>query len=183
MVQPFLVPFFGERAGQEARAHAGEERVPAVTRDGAGGLVEPFVVAIDHQGGNGPYIRSANEPAPTITTKARLGIAEPFLVDAGGPERAAEPRSVEQPLNTILTRQSMAVVEPFLVAAGGPQGKGRNPKSVDDPLGTVLTENHDALVQPFVVAASHGAERGATMSDRCRTVDDPMPTLTFKTRS
>jgi len=180
MVQPFLVPFFGERAGQEPRTHAVDEPVPAVTSHGAGGLVEPFVVAIDHQGGNGPYIRSADEPAPTITTKARLGIAEPFLVGAGGPERAAEPRSVEQPLNTILTRQSMAVVEPFLVAAGGPQGKGRNPKSVDDPLDTVLTENHDALVQPFVVAVNHGDERAATMSDRCRPVDDPMPTVTCK---
>lgn len=180
MVQPFLVPFFGERVGQEPRTHAVVEPVPTVTSHGAGGLVEPFVVAIDHQGGNGPYIRSADEPAPTITTKARLGLAEPFLIGAGGPERAAEPRSVAQPLNTVLTRQSMAVVEPFLIAAGGPQGKGRNPKSVDDPLNTVLTENHDALVQPFVVAVNHGDERAAGISDRCRPVDDPMPTVTCK---
>lgn len=180
MVEPFLIPFFGEREGQQPRIHTVDEPVPTVTSHGAGGVVEPFVVAIDHQGGNGRYVKSVEDPTPTITTKARLGLAEPFLIGAGGPERAGKPRSVEKPLNTVLTRQSIAVVEPFLVAAGGPEGKGRNPKSVDDPLDTVLTENHDALVQPFVIAVNHGDGSSASSPDRCRPVDEPMPTLTCK---
>src|SRR5260370_3731743 len=66
MVQPFLVPFFGERAGQEPRTHAVDEPVPAVTNHGAGGFVEPIVGAINQHGGDGPFIRSANQPAPSI---------------------------------------------------------------------------------------------------------------------
>jgi DNA (cytosine-5)-methyltransferase 1 len=179
-VQPFLIPFFGERNDQDPRTHRIDEPLPTVTSHGAGGVVAPFVVVIDHRGGNGRYVKSVDDPVATITGKARLAIAEPFLVGAGGPERAGEPRSVEQPLNTVLTRQSMAVIEPFLVAAGGPEGKGRKPRSVDDPLDTVLTENHQALVQPFVVAVNHGEPGTAAPSDRCRPVDDPLPTLTCK---
>ena len=178
MVEPFLIPFFGEREGQEPRTHTVDEPIPTVTGHGAGGVVEPYVVAIDQNGGNGPYVKSVEEPTP-ITTEARLGLGEPFLIGPGGPERAGEPRSVEKPLNTVLTRPSMGIVEPFLVAAGGPEGKGRNPKSVDEPLDTVLTENHDALVQPFVVAVNHGDGSTAT-NDRCRRVEDPLPTLTCK---
>jgi DNA (cytosine-5)-methyltransferase 1 len=180
MVQPFLIPFFGEREGQGPRTHRLDEPPPTVTSHGAGAVVEPFVVGIDHHGGNGSYVKSVDEPVSTITTKARHCLAEPFLVGAGGPERAGEPRSVEQPLNTVLTRRSMAVVEPFLVAAGGPEGKGRKPRSVDHPLDTVLTENHQALVQPFVVSVNHGDPVTAGQADRCRRVDEPMPTLTCK---
>src|SRR5258708_4544317 len=43
MVQPFLVPFFCEREGQEPRTHAVDEPIPAVTSHGAGGLVVPFL--------------------------------------------------------------------------------------------------------------------------------------------
>jgi DNA (cytosine-5)-methyltransferase 1 len=145
-----------------------------------GDPMQPFLIAIDHRGGNGSYFKSVDLPTPTITTKARLGVAEPFLVGGGDPARAGEPRSVDKPLNAVLTRQSMAVVEPFLIAAGGPEGKGRNPKSVHEPLDTVLTENHQALVQPFVVAVNHGDEKQVASAGRCQPVDQPMPTLTYK---
>ena len=197
IVQPFLIPFFGERKGQQPRTHTVDDPVPTVTGHGAGGVVEPFVVALDHQGGNGPYINSVAEPAPTITTKAPLGRAEPFPIAAGGPEQVGEPgsvdpslvpqlseqqaRSIERPLNTVTTpSRGIGLVEPFLVAAGGPQGKGRNPKSVNEPLDTVLTDNHDALVQPFVVAVNQGDGAQSASNDRCRPVNEPLPTLTCK---
>lgn len=164
IVQPFLIPFFGGRKGQQPRTHAVDEPIPTVTSHGAGGVVEPFMVPTDHQGGNGPYVKSVEEPAPTITTKVRLGLGEPFLIGAKGSEQLGESQSVE----------------PFLVAAGGPQGRGRNPRSLDDPLDTVLTENHEALVQPFVVAVNHGDGAQAASNDRCRPVDEPLPTLTCK---
>jgi DNA (cytosine-5)-methyltransferase 1 len=148
--------------------------------------IQPFIVGIDHKGGNGQCINSVKEPLMTITTKARHALVNAFVVGAGGPERAGVPRSVDRPLNTVLTRQSMALVEPrivegqaFMVSAGGPEGKGRKPRSVSDPLPTVLTENHSALVRPFIVTVNHGdSARGTKTDARCHEIDRPLPTVT-----
>jgi DNA (cytosine-5)-methyltransferase 1 len=151
--------------------------------------VQPFVIGIDHHGGNGACVNGVEEPLTTVTTKQRHGLVNAYLIGAGGPARAAEPRLVNKPLNTVLTRQSMALVEPrvieaasFMVAAGGPQGKGRRPRSLDRPLDTVLTENHDALVQPYIVVVNHSEGRpeanGGT--ERCHTVGRPLPTVTTR---
>jgi DNA (cytosine-5)-methyltransferase 1 len=145
--------------------------------------VNPFLIAIDHQGGNGSCINTLNEPLTTVTTKPRHGLVNAFIIGAGGPARAGEPRSLEKPLNTVLTRQSLALVEPqvvagesFLVAAGGPTGKGRRAKSLRQPLDTILTENHDGLVQPYIVSVNHGE----STSDRCHRLDEPLPTVTTR---
>jgi len=160
LCEPFL---FSQASGGAPRAV--EEPIPTICARGAVQMVEPFLTSLFDQ-------REGQE-------SRTVPVAEPFLIGAGGPNRAGEPRSVEKPLNTVLTRPSMGIVEPFLVAAGGPEGKGRNPKSVDEPLDTVLTENHDALVQPFVVAVNHG-DGSSAPNDRCRPVADPLPTLTCK---
>jgi DNA (cytosine-5)-methyltransferase 1 len=149
--------------------------------------VQPFVIGIDHRGGNGSCVNDIEQPLTTVTTKARHGLINAYVIGAGGPARAAEPRELHKPLNTVLTRQSMALVEPrvvkaasFLVAAGGPEGKGRRPKSLDEPLDTVLTENHNALVQPFIVAVNHGEGRAdaSDRTERCHTLGRPLPTVT-----
>ncbi len=73
IVEPFIVPNFGERDGQLPRTHSLEAPSPAVTSHGAGALVEPFLIA---------YYGTRNmsepgEPLPTITTKPRFGLVEP----------------------------------------------------------------------------------------------------------
>jgi DNA (cytosine-5)-methyltransferase 1 len=151
--------------------------------------VHPFVIGIDHRGGNGGCVNAIEEPLTTVTTKARPALINAYVIGAGGPARAAEPRPLHKPLNTVLTRQSMALIEPcvveaasFMVAAGGPEGKGRRPKSLDRPLDTVLTENHDALVQPYIIAVNHGEASSEANSgtERCHTVMRPLPTITTR---
>ena len=83
MVEPFLIPFFSERDGQQPRTHAIDEPVPTVTGHGAVGVVEPFLVPqfSEHNA------RSVERPLNTVTTTSRgIGLVEPFLVAAGGPE-------------------------------------------------------------------------------------------------
>ena len=58
MVEPFLIPFFGEQEVQQPCTHTVDMPIPTATSHGAGGVVEPFVIAIDHQGGNGPDVKS-----------------------------------------------------------------------------------------------------------------------------
>jgi DNA (cytosine-5)-methyltransferase 1 len=143
----------------------------------------PFLVGIDHQGGNGSCVNAVDRPLTTITTKPRHGLVNAFIVGAGGPARAGEPRLIDKPLNTVLTRQSMALIDPtivagesFIVAAGGPEGKGRTAKSLSRPLETILTENHDGLVQPYIVAVNH--EDNSPKSGRCHSIEKPLPTVT-----
>lgn len=49
LVEPFLVPQFGERSGQEPRIHDVKEPLPAVTGHGAGALVEPTLAVAGDQ--------------------------------------------------------------------------------------------------------------------------------------
>lgn len=47
LVDPFLVPQFGERAGQAPRCHGVDEPLPAVTSHGAGAVVEPSLELVE----------------------------------------------------------------------------------------------------------------------------------------
>ena len=104
--------------------------------------LKPFIVP--QHGSNGP--RSADSPAPTVTTTSRgVGIAEPFIMSAGGPECGA--RGVSQPMGTVLTRDHRALVEPFLVEYYGTS----DAQDLGTPLNTVTTKDRHALVRPIVV--------------------------------
>jgi DNA (cytosine-5)-methyltransferase 1 len=75
-VQPFLVPYRGERSGQAPRTHSVEEPLPTVTAGAVmAALVEPFVTAYYGQGGT----RSVEDPLATVTTKDRFGLVLPII--------------------------------------------------------------------------------------------------------
>jgi DNA (cytosine-5)-methyltransferase 1 len=75
LVEPFLVPNFGERMGQEPRVHSVDEPLPAVTSHGAGGLVQGILVQYNGQSG----AHSVEEPVPALTTRDRLALVQPVL--------------------------------------------------------------------------------------------------------
>jgi DNA (cytosine-5)-methyltransferase 1 len=70
LVEPFLVPFFGERDGQLPRVHSVDDPLPTVTSHGAGGLVEPFISKYYGTGKAKPV----SEPLDTITAKDRFAL-------------------------------------------------------------------------------------------------------------
>jgi DNA (cytosine-5)-methyltransferase 1 len=221
LVQPFiglaefLIPNFGEREGQEPRCHSIDEPLPAVTSHGAGGLVtskvtdvklDPFVVGIDHHGGNGDQLRSTSEPLSTISTKARHAVAEPFLVQLAHGESKGEKspenrrvKSIHEPLGTIHAGgNNFGIAKPELSRV----------KSVDEPMPTVCGNRGDvALVEPHLLPQHGGgalrpvsepaptvATAGAIgLVDAClvkfygaatgaQSVDDPLDTVTSKER-
>jgi len=75
LVEPFLVPMYGERAGQSPRTHDVSEPVPTIPATGGGkfGCVEPFLIR--YYGTGGP--RSIREPLPTLTARDRLALVVP----------------------------------------------------------------------------------------------------------
>jgi len=78
LVQPFIVPNFGEAPGQAPRVHDVDNPLPAVTGHGAGALVEPAIIQTDQTGWNGT-VRSADDPLGTIVTKQNMALVEPIL--------------------------------------------------------------------------------------------------------
>jgi len=81
--KPFIVPQFGERPGQEPRVHDIDKPTPAVTSHGAGAIVSPFLVEVNH-GGQDDRVRSVESPLGTVTTKRGTAViveavAEPMV--------------------------------------------------------------------------------------------------------
>jgi len=151
---PFIVPQFGERAGQTPRVHDVGEPVPAVTSHGAGALVEPVLVDTS-DGSDGPHgrVRSADDPLATVTTRPRLGLAEPVLVDVNhGDTNGADGRSqsIDDPLGTVTTHRGVGLAEPVLVQTDQTGSNGSCSRSVEEPVPTVVTKQNVALVEPVI---------------------------------
>lgn len=74
LVEPFIVPNFGEREGQAPRSHGLKEPLPTVTSGGAGSLIQPLLSS--YYGAN-DGAQPVSAPMPTVTTKDRFGLIEP----------------------------------------------------------------------------------------------------------
>lgn len=116
LCEPFLVPFFGERDGQEPRTHSIDDPLPAVTSHGAGGLAEPFLVTVNHGKGEEQRAHSLHKPAPTITTKNGLGLCQSFLVKYNSTGGA---KSIDEPLDTVTTKDRFGLVDLPIVEING----------------------------------------------------------------
>jgi len=79
MMEPFIVPNFGEREGQTPRVHDVAAPLPTVTGQGAGALVRPVLVQTDQTKGNGVCARPIDAPLPTVVTKQATALVEPLL--------------------------------------------------------------------------------------------------------
>jgi len=137
LAEPFIIPFFGEKDGQNPRCHSVDRPLPTVTGHGAGALVEPFITIMKGQS----KVRSCDEPLPTVTTNPHLYLCEPFIAVMKGKNKAT--RSCDRPLPTITTHQHLALCEPFLVQYNGMS----KAQSVNEPLGTITTRDRFGLVE------------------------------------
>lgn len=145
LVQPFLVPHFGEREGQAPRTHSIDAPAPTVTASNVPHLAEPFLVPIDHTGAGDKGARSVDAPVATIVTKQNQALIEPFIVSInhGDGDSTRRAQSVDDPLGTVTGKQGNAVIEPFLISYYGTQ----NMSAVSDPVPTVTTKDRFAVVE------------------------------------
>lgn len=77
LVEPFLVPGYGERPTQAPRTHSLDAPVPTLPCSDKFGLAQPFLVRYQGTGGAEPV----TQPVPTITTRDRFGLVEPARMD------------------------------------------------------------------------------------------------------
>lgn len=110
VVEPFLVPFFGEREGQEPRTRDVNEPAPTVTTHGRMGVCEPYIVNMKGQSN----ARSIDEPTFTQTKKPHQYLAEPYIVKFYGNEKGAE--SINDPLDTVTSKDRFGLCIPSIGA-------------------------------------------------------------------
>lgn len=74
VVQPFMVPMFGEREGQTPRTHGLDDPLPTITASKGGpALVQAFISP--YNGNSTPSLLGA--PLPTVTAAERLSLVQP----------------------------------------------------------------------------------------------------------
>jgi len=150
LVEPFLVPNFGERPGQPPRSHGVHAPLPTVTGHGAGCLVTPFL--LPRQG----YFdarrlkpcRSIDRPLNTITSHVPAHLVVPYLIevnhgDGGGRSPGGRVHSLAGPLGTITGRRAhgLIVPEPMLVEYYGTA----TARPVSEPISTLTTKPRHGL--------------------------------------
>ncbi|MCU1328401.1 MAG: cytosine-specific methylase [Bryobacterales bacterium] len=172
LVEPFIVPFFGEREGQTPRTHSVNDPLPAVTGQGAGALVQPFVVPMNRAK---DQPRSTDEPLRTVTaTSNDMALVEPFIITAGGPEgQGRNAKSINDPLHTVLADPHHALVEPFVIPTNHGSADKRS-HDILDPMPTVTSVDAWAVIEPLLMSY-YG--HGDTVP-----VSQPVPTVTTKDR-
>ena len=142
VVEPCLL---GQQSGAVMRPIS--EPSPTVATAGAIRLCEAFIMAIDHQGGNGKYVEKTNKPISTITTESRHALVEPFLIETGGPAgKSRKPKKVDAPLGTVMTNNHTAVIQPFLVY----YNRTGNATGMGEPVKTVTSKERIGMVRPVV---------------------------------
>lgn len=149
-LRPFIVP-------QQSRPEPRGVDVPAptvVTKGSGIRLAQPYIVSWDQTSGSGKS--SIDAPLTTVCTKARHGVAQPYLVKLKGTRPShikSSGADLDEPVATIHANGNhLALAEPFLLPHEGIH-RGNQPRSLDKPMPTV-TASHGggALVTPFLIS-------------------------------
>ncbi len=117
LVEPFLIEMRGTSDSQcrNTARDIGQPLGTVTAGGGHHGLVEPFLLTIDHVGRGSDAARGIDEPLSTVCTKARHAVVSPFLVEYYGNGRA---QSVDVPLGTVTTKERFGLVRPVVVVRG-----------------------------------------------------------------
>lgn len=113
--QPYLIPFFGERPGQVPRTHSIDDPAPTITSHGAGALIEPYLIPVNH-GKHEMRTHSLAEPMRTITGWDAWALIEPQIMKYFG-TGIAKPVSLS--LDTITTKDRFALIQPSVTTQVG----------------------------------------------------------------
>lgn len=110
VVEPFLIPHYGERDGQAPRTHSVDEPVPTIPASGDGKfeVVQPFLVSA-----GGPKVGpiSTESPMNTVLTRDHMAVVEPIIASYYGTQNVSP---VTEPLPTITTKDRFALVMPVV---------------------------------------------------------------------
>jgi len=108
---PFLTVYHGDTSENGARVASVDDPLPTIDTSNRFGLVQPYVVAVNH-GRDDTRSYSIDNPFPTIITVDAWAIAQPYIVKYYGSGSSIR---IDQPLDTITTKDRFGLVTPLII--------------------------------------------------------------------
>ena len=109
-----------EEGTEERRTPSLDEPLNSPTAGKDLGLVRPLLVQSGQTGGNGSYVRTIDQPLPTLTTRNDMNLVhhliQPYIVPNFGERENQQPRvhDVQDPLPSVTSHRAGALVRPTL---------------------------------------------------------------------
>ncbi|KAG0955846.1 hypothetical protein G6F31_012758 [Rhizopus arrhizus] len=177
LVEPIIVPTSNTSSAGVPRSAAEPIRTVTTAKGGDQALAVPLVAQYY---GATATAQSVAEPVPSVTTKARVGLAQPVLMRAGhGDSDGRNPVSrvldADAPMPALTGSNEMALAEPIVSRGNVGTGRTGDMRRASEPMPTITCSESLALAEPFLVP-NFGEAPGQT--PRTHSIDDPMPTVT-----
>lgn len=145
--EPFIAKLYGTSTAESL-----EKPLSSISCSGAHHmLIRPFLAR--YNGGDN-RVHKIDEPVPTLDTRNRYGIVEPFISAIGQTSAKQRNRTIDKPLSTICTKQEHCLVQPFITEYYGNGGAHQ----IGIPLPTITTKDRFA-----VCGVTDGIELGFRM--------------------
>lgn len=167
--KPFIVRC--DHGGDHFRGQSLEQPLATVTGSHGFGLVSPFLTAqFGEREGQAPRAHRADEPLPTITSRAGGGfpLIMPCLTSyyGKGNDQGERGNRIDEPLRTQTAANRFGLVAAFLAKHyGGVVGH-----EVERPIGTVTSVDHHSLVAATLIKNNHGDKQAFAVDEPLRTI-------------
>jgi DNA (cytosine-5)-methyltransferase 1 len=165
VVVPYLVPRYGERAGQEPRSFAIDRPAPTPVPDGNGGSLAAVYLAQHNGGSRGPIGRGAAAPLSTVETAgSQQQIVAAHMLSLKGSDRRDGSCEAPHPAVCAGGQHSALITLPLMTAYYSTGGQSA---AIGDPMLAVPTKARfglthvDAAPQPLTDAQLASARRVA----------------------
>lgn len=178
LVEPIIVPTSNTSSVGVPRSAAEPIRTVTTAKGGDQALAVPLVAQYY---GATATAQSVAEPVPSVTTKARFGLAEPVLMRAGhGDSDGRNPVSrvldADAPMPALTGSNEMALAEPIVMRGNVGTGRTGDMRPASEPMPTITCSESLALAEPFTMPVTHHG------GERVRGIDEPLPTITGANR-
>ena len=188
--EPYIIPYYGAKAGEASRAKPISEPLSTQTTENRFAFVNPVVSPITHTGAPRYYDMHNQLPTLTCAKRGELALISPVCaapIDSAviPMRRECAPVAMDEPIPAHPTRSQMALAvggfasssNPFFVGAGRGAYAGK-PRTADDAINTLTCHSRQALVVPTLVRVAHGAvdASGKRRGRGDHDVLEPLPT-------
>ncbi|HEL3748668.1 TPA: DNA cytosine methyltransferase [Stenotrophomonas maltophilia] len=179
LVEPIIVPTSNTSSAGVPRSAAEPIRTVTTAKGGDQALAVPLVAQYY---GATATAQSVAEPVPSVTTKARFGLAEPVLMrashgDSDGRDPAGRVLDLDGPLPTpTAAGGDISMAQPIVMRGNVGTGRTGDMRPASEPMPTITCSESLALAEPFTMPVTHHG------GERVRGVGEPLPTITGANR-
>lgn len=138
--------------------------------------LEPFLIQVNHGGGDDRHLKDLKEPMPTMTGKNGFGVVQPYITMIGQTGFTQDrSKDIREPLTTIVSKNEHCLIEPILspyIMCNNANNVGGD---IKDGLPTITTGNRNFMVAPTLIQyhseTASGEARGQKLEEPIMTVD------------